>query len=286
MRGCDNYCAYCIVPHVRGPEQSVPAAQVVDTVRRLAATGTREVTLLGQNVNSYTDPQDNCDFPGLLRRVHEVEGLARIRFTTSHPKDCSVSLIQTVAELPKACKHIRLPVQSGSTRVLAAMNRRYTRDDYLRTIETIRGCMPDADITTDVMTGFPGETDADFADTMRLFEEMRYTQAFMFAFSPRAGTAAASMPEQVPAPVARQRLEQLIRTQTAITRRHYEQMVGKEVEVLLTERQEKRDRSWMGQDRGCKRVLVACSGELSGAILRVRVTATSGMTLLCESENP
>ncbi len=285
MRGCDNYCAYCIVPYVRGREHSVPAQTVVESVQERVAGGAREVTLLGQNVNSYRDFSCPCDFAGLLRKVHEVQGLERIRFTTSHPKDCSEALIRTVAELPKACTHIHLPVQSGSTAVLARMNRGYTRDAYLRIVERIRALIPGADITTDVMTGFPGETDGDFRDTLSLFETVRYTQAFMFAFSPRTGTAAATMESQVPPVVARERLEELIRLQTAITRRHYDSMVGHTVELLLTERQAKRDHSWMGQDKGGKRALVACDEELAGAILRVVVTASSGMTLLCEREN-
>lgn len=285
MRGCDNFCAYCIVPYVRGREHSVPAGEVEQTVRGLIDSGVREVTLLGQNVNSYRDPVGGAGFDALLRRLHGIEGLARLRFTTSHPKDCSPELIETIAELPRLCKHLHLPVQSGSTSVLTRMNRGYTRDTFLRTCELLRKRVPGIDITTDVMTGFPGETDREFGDTLSLFEQVRFTTAFMFAFSPRSGTAAATMPAQVDPAVARERLARLIELQTSITRSQYEQMVGRSIEVLVTERQTKRDQNWMAQDAGCKRVLVCCDRDLAGAILRVRVRSSSGMTLLAEPED-
>lgn len=285
MRGCDNYCAYCIVPYVRGREHSLESPEVVQTVRSLVERGVKEVTLLGQNVNSYRDSQ-GCDFPNLLRRLHEIDGLLRIRFTTSHPKDCGRRLIEVFAELPKLCKHFHLPVQSGSTRILRAMNRGYTRDDYLRIIERIRAAVPHADITTDVMTGFPGESDSDFEQTLSLFRHVRFTTAFMFAFSPRTGTAAASMPDQIPAQAAKERLNTLIALQTDITKETHDAMVGKTVRALITGRQDKRDRQWMGRDHGCKRVLVACSDDLSGTILDLNVTGSSGMTLLCERAQP
>ncbi|MBD3242317.1 MAG: tRNA (N6-isopentenyl adenosine(37)-C2)-methylthiotransferase MiaB [Chitinivibrionales bacterium] len=285
MRGCDNYCAYCIVPYVRGHEHSLEAAEVARSVRSLVERGVKEVTLLGQNVNSYHD-RKGSDFPRLLRRLHEVDGLQRIRFTTSHPKDCGSDLIDTVAELPKLCKHFHLPVQSGSTHILRRMNRGYTRDDYLRIIERIREAVPQADITTDVMTGFPGERESDFEETMSLFRHVRFTTAFMFAFSPRTGTAAASMPDQLPAEIAKKRLNMLIELQTEITRETYKAMVGNRVQALITERQQKRDRKWMGRDHGCKRVLLACSDDLSGTILDLNVTGSSGMTLLCERAQP
>ncbi len=285
MRGCDNYCAYCIVPYVRGHEHSREASEVDRVVRSRVEQGVKEVTLLGQNVNSYRDSR-GCDFPALLRRLHEIDGLERIRFTTSHPKDCGSDLIETFGALPKVCKHFHLPVQSGSTRILRRMNRGYTRDDYLGIVERIRNAAPQADITTDVMTGFPGESDADFDETLSLFRRARFTSAFMFAFSPRTGTAAASMPGQVPADIAKRRLNTLIALQTDTTRQTYHAMVGKTVRALITERQDKRDRMWMGRDYGCKRVLVSCSDDLSGTILDLNVTGSSGMTLLCERAQP
>jgi tRNA-2-methylthio-N6-dimethylallyladenosine synthase len=282
MRGCNNHCAYCVVPLVRGPETSLPAPIIEETVRSYVDKGAREITLLGQNVNSYRD--NGMDFGALLGRLHRIEGLARIRFTTSHPKDLSEDLVRTIAELPKLCRHIHLPVQSGSSRVLAAMNRKYTRDDYLRLIDMIRKHLPDADITTDAMVGFPSESAQDFRETLSLFKHVRFTTAFMFIYSPRAHTAAAAMGDDVAAQEKRTRLKELIDCQTAITKDLYLAMVGKTLSVLFTVRQEGREKLWMGQDNGCKRVLAACNGSLAGMILPVRAVRSSGMTLLCELE--
>jgi tRNA-2-methylthio-N6-dimethylallyladenosine synthase len=280
MRGCDNHCAYCVVPLVRGPEISLPALSVEESVRALVDNGAREITLLGQNVNSYHD--DAAGFSDLLRRLHALDGLARIRFTTSHPKDCSEDLIRAVADLPKVCKHIHLPVQSGSTRVLGIMNRGYTRDDYLRRVDMIRSYMPSADITTDVMVGFPTETDADYGDTLTLFESVRFTTAFMFAYSRRDNTPAASIADNVAVQEKQARLSRLIHLQTAITAKAYSAMVGTEVSVLVTGKQDGPDGLWMGQDMGCKKVLTACTDCRAGTILPLRVVRSSGKTLIAE----
>jgi tRNA-2-methylthio-N6-dimethylallyladenosine synthase len=280
MRGCDNYCAYCVVPQVRGPEISLSASVIEETVRSFVEKGVKEVTLLGQNVNSYHDR--DTDFPDLLRRLHAIDGLARIRFTTSHPKDCSESLIRTIAELPKLCRHIHLPVQSGSTRILSLMNRKYTRDDYLRLIDMIRHHIPDADITTDAMTGFPSETLKDFQETLSLFRQVRFTTAFMFMYSKRDNTAAAAMSDDVAQDEKKRRLRELIDCQTAITKELYQEMTGKTISVLFTERQAYEERLWMGRDNRSKRVLVSCDGSPAGMILPVEVKKSSGMTLLGE----
>ena len=277
MRGCDNFCAYCIVPYVRGREHSFPAATLEEEVRRLTGQGTVEVTLLGQNVNSYND--NGIDFPALLQRLHAVEGLRRIRFTTSHPKDCSERLIQTVAGLPKCCNHIHLPVQAGSSRVLSAMNRGYTRKEYLHLIDRIRAHIPDADITTDVMVGFPGETPDDFSDTLSLFEQVRYTDAFMFAYSPREGTAAAQIPDTVEPAEKKRRLQQIIELQTGITRERYEHAVGDTVAVLA---ENKKNEQWIGRTDGCKRVAFPCETAIAGTIFKVRIQRSSGKTLIGE----
>lgn len=280
MRGCDNICAYCVVPSVRGPEISLPAALIENTVRSLVDKGAKEVTLLGQNVNSYRD--GNTDFSTLLRRIHTIEGLHRIRFTTSHPKDCSEELIRAVATLPKLCKHLHLPVQSGSTRVLGLMNRRYTREQYLRLIDLIRKHIPSADITTDVMTGFPTETEQDFRETIFLFSSVRFTAAFMFGYSRRDNTPAAQMNDDVAPQVKQDRLRELIDLQTKITKEHYAAMEGKDLSVLFTGRQDTGDMLWMGQDIGCKRVLAACNDSLAGMILPLRALRSTGMTLIAE----
>ncbi len=280
MRGCDNYCAYCIVPYVRGSEMSIPFEIIEKQVKQKVASGVKEITFLGQNVNSYN--HDGMDFPDLLARIVEVDGLERIRFTTSHPKDCTRKLIDTVASDPKFCSHIHLPVQAGSDRILSLMNRGYDAEHYRGLIEMIRTRMPHADITTDIMVGFPSETDAEFRDTLKLVEDARYTTAFMFAYSPREGTAAASMKEMISEEEKQARLTQLIGLQTEITREIYESSVGRELEVFISGRQEKRDRAWMGQDHGCKRVLLACSDLEAGMILRCRAVRSSGMTLIGE----
>lgn len=280
MRGCDNYCSYCVVPYVRGKEHSIPANAIKEQIERAVDSGAREVTLLGQNVNSYDT--ENCDFPDLLARIHKIDKLERIRFTTSHPKDCSEKLVKTIAESPKICDYIHLPVQSGSTRILQLMNRKYTRDDYLKLTDMIRTHIPNVDLSTDVMVGFPGEIEDEFRETLSLFERVRFTTAFMFAYSKREETKAAGMKDTVPEKEKKARLTELINLQTEITKSYYNAMSGKECEVLITERQKKRDRFWMGQDYGCKNVLVPCNRDISGTILNVKIARSTGMTLVAE----
>ncbi len=280
MRGCNNFCSYCVVPSVRGEESSISCSRILEDIARLIGTGTGEVTLLGQNVNSYRD--GNIDFSDLLAKIHELPGLLRIRFTTSHPRDCTDKLIRTMAELPKVCKHLHLPVQSGSTRILDEMNRGYDRKTYLLRIEAVRRAIPGIDITTDAMVGFPSETDRDFQETLSLFREARYATAFMFAYSKRENTRAADMPDDVPFEVKKARLAALIDLQTTITKENYAAMVGKPAEVLFVERKRGNKTVWMGQDYGCKRTLLACNENIAGTILPVRILHSSGMTLIVE----
>lgn len=281
MRGCGNYCAYCVVPFVRGRETSIPADRIERTVRMRVDAGVREVTLLGQNVNSYND--HGVDFPDLLRRIAAIDGLLRVRFTTSHPKDLSEKLVRTIAETPKICRHVHLPVQSGSDRILSLMNRRYTAAHYRSLIETIRKFLPDADITTDLLVGFPSETDVDFAATLELVEQMRFTAAFMFAYSVRSGTAAAKFSDDVPRTTKIARLNRLIKLQTEITRSIYNGMVGQTLAMMVYGKFEKRGEEFLkGQDRGCKRTLLPCADVKAGTILQVRAVRSSGMTLITE----
>ncbi|MDR0331661.1 MAG: tRNA (N6-isopentenyl adenosine(37)-C2)-methylthiotransferase MiaB [Chitinispirillales bacterium] len=256
MRGCDNYCAYCIVPYVRGNERSVPYESVESAVKEKVDAGIKEITFLGQNVNSYN--YNGIDFPELLSKIAETSGLARIRFTTSHPKDCTERLIEVIASSGKFASHTHLPVQAGSDRILSLMNRKYTASRYRCLLDMIRTRLPRADITSDIMVGFPTESDAEFRETLELLRAARFTTAFMFAYSKRAGTAAASMEEGISQAEKMARLTELITLQTEITREIYEKAVGEELEVLVTERQQKRDLAWMGQDAGCKRVLISC----------------------------
>ena len=286
MRGCDKFCTYCIVPHVRGREHSMPAMMIVEQVKDLVARGAKEVTLLGQTVNSYYDKDSDTDFADLLREIHAIEGLERIRYTSPHPKDISRKVIETMAELPKVCNHIHLPVQAGSTKILKRMNRTYTADEFLDKVDLIRSIIPDIDITTDVMVGFPGETEEDFQKTVDLFEKVRFTSAFMFAYSPRKGTGAANYKDQVPHEEKVDRLNRLVELQTAITKEEYGKMVGKEVETLLTLHQTKKKNKephWLGQDYGYKRVLLNSSDStLGGEIVKGKVVKSTGMTLVIE----
>jgi len=281
MRGCDNFCAYCVVPFVRGRETAVPADAIERDIRERVFAGVREVTLLGQNVNSYND--NGLDFPDLLRSVAAIDGVVRIRFATSHPKDLSEKLVRAVAETPKVCRHIHLPAQSGSDRILSLMNRRYTAAHYLSLVNILRKTLPGADLTTDLLVGFPSETEAEFEETLRLVDKVRFTAAFMFAYSVRPGTAAAGLADDVPRETKIARLNRLIRRQTEITRSAYGAMVGQTLEMMVYGRLENRGEVFLkGQDAGCKRVLIPCADVKAGTILRVRAVRSSGMTLIAE----
>ena len=217
MFGCNNFCSYCIVPYVRGRERSREPEEILAEIRRLVADGVVEVMLLGQNVNSYGKNLKNpVTFAELLRRVNEIEGLERIRFMTSHPKDLSDELIQAMKECDKVCAHLHLPLQSGSSRILKAMNRRYTKEDYLSLVERIREAMPQISLTTDIIVGFPGETGEDFEETLDVVRRVRFDSAFTFIYSVRRGTPAAAM-EQVPEDVVKVRFDRLLKEVQAIS---------------------------------------------------------------------
>jgi tRNA-2-methylthio-N6-dimethylallyladenosine synthase len=234
IHGCNKFCTFCIVPYVRGRERSVPPDVVVDEVAGLAAHGYREVTLLGQNVDSYGhDLAPRRDLADLLRVVHEVEGIERIRFTTSHPRDMTLKLIQTVAELPKVCEHIHLPVQAGDDRVLRRMHRAYTTAQYRATIDAIRAAMPQASVTSDMIVGFPGETDEEFEGTIRLVNDIRFDVVNTAIYSPREGTPAAGYPDQVPEGAKRRRLQGLNALVERIASEVNQSLVGTSQEVLV-----------------------------------------------------
>src|SRR3990172_9028751 len=234
--GCNSSCAYCIVPAVRGREQSRRPGEIVAEVARLAADGVREVTLLGQNVNSWgrdLAPEIRTEFGELLRAVDAVPGIARVRFTSPHPKDFRDPVIGAMAECETVCEHVHLPLQSGSSRVLKRMRRTYDRERYLRLVEKIRAAIPDLALTTDIIAGFPGETEADFRETLEVVEEVRYDGAFTFVFSPRQGTEAAAMPEQVPEELRRERVDRLIEVVQRIALERNRERVGRAEEVLV-----------------------------------------------------
>jgi len=234
MQGCDNFCSYCIVPHVRGREVSRPSGEILDEIRRLAESGVREVTLLGQNVNSYGRHQaEEPGFAELLAAVQQVDGIERIRFTTSHPKDLSPELIECFGTLDKLCHHLHLPVQSGSDRILAAMNRGYGADAYLAKVARLREVCPDIRLTTDIIVGFPGEEEDDFQRTLKLVERVEYADAFTFLYSSRPGTAAAELAETAGAGEKQERFDRLVALQGAISEATWEGDVGRTCTVLV-----------------------------------------------------
>ncbi len=235
MQGCDNFCTYCIVPYVRGREVSRPPEEIQKEIHYLVEEeGVKEVILLGQNVNSYGKKEKGYgDFADLLTRISEIPGLLRIRFTTSHPKDLSEKLIKVLAENPKVCKHLHLPLQAGSNRILKLMNRGYTRDEYLAKVERLRELCPEIALTTDIIVGFPSETEEDFQQTLAMLATIRYQEIYSFKYSDRPFTAARNLPGKVPEEVKEDRLKRLQEFQAQITQEIYASYVGKEVEVLI-----------------------------------------------------
>ncbi|HET97999.1 MAG TPA: tRNA (N6-isopentenyl adenosine(37)-C2)-methylthiotransferase MiaB [Desulfurivibrio alkaliphilus] len=250
MQGCNNFCTYCVVPHTRGREISRRAEEIIDEVRHLADHGVREITLLGQNVNSYGLDQpagDRTTFPALLRLVAREAGISRIRFTTSHPKDLSPELMACLGQLDKLCPHFHLPVQSGSDRILARMNRKYTRAAYLEKVDALRRACPEIAITTDIIVGFPGESEADFELTMELLELVRYDSAFSFKYSDRPKAAAADFPDKVAEEVKSARLARLQARQEEISQEIIRGLVGKTAEVMVEGKSKAAGNQWSGR---------------------------------------
>ncbi len=233
MKGCDNHCAYCVVPLVRGREISRPMADILDEAYYLVENGVREITLLGQNVNSYRDASTGAGFIDLLERMDGVEGLHRLRFVTSHPKDFSEDLVQAMAGLNSVCEHIHLPVQAGSDRILMSMKRGYNSGEYLEKADMLKSYVPDVEITTDIIVGFPGEERSDFERTLELLVKVRYQNVFSFRFSARPGTKAADLQDPVPYEVKRMWLPELQEVQNGITAAKHQSMVGRIVKVLV-----------------------------------------------------
>ncbi len=271
MKGCDNWCSYCVVPLVRGRELSRPAAAIIDEATLLAGNGIREITLLGQNVNSYRDPETGMGFAELLSRINDLAGLERLRFVTSHPKDFSTELAMAMAGLSKVCEHIHLPVQAGSDRILAAMNRGYTVSQYMEKVDLLRDLIPEVELTTDIIVGFPGETRADFDRTLRLMEEVGYQNAFSFRFSLRPGTRAAGLDDHIPPDSRISWLPELQAIQNTITSRKYAAMVGKVFEVLVEGLDKRKNGLLEGRTR--TNYIVHFEGEpsLIGEIVKIRL---------------
>lgn len=277
--GCNNFCTYCIVPYVRGRELSRPMSSVLDEVRRAVDAGYGEITLLGQNVNSYGhDLTGGESFAGLLRAIDRIEGKFRVRFMTSHPKDLTAEVVDAMASSDKICSNIHLPVQSGSDKVLKDMNRRYTREKYFSLVSMLRGAMPDIGITTDVMVGFPTESEEDFLDTMDLVRRVRFSNAFTFIYSPRGGTPAAAMP-QIPYEVKRRRIGELIALQNSVTKELSEDYIGKTYEVLAEDVSEKHENMLCGRTESGRLVTFAGDAGLVGSFVDVRITEARSASL-------
>ena len=271
MEGCDNFCSYCIVPYVRGRETSRPADEIIDEIERLIEKGVKEVTLLGQNVNSYQSSEGvESAFPELLRKVSRLKGLLRIRFTTSHPKDLSEKLIQCFVDLENLCPHLHLPVQAGSNDVLKRMNRAYTREKYFELVDTLRGARPDIAITSDVIVGFPGESEKDFQLTLDLVKKIEFDNLFSFKYSDRIGTRAENMGGKVGEKEKSSRLSELQELQREITFKKNQDLEGKEAEILV-EGPSKKGGHLTGRTITNKIVNFACNDRHIGSIVKVEI---------------
>ncbi len=277
--GCNNFCTYCIVPYVRGREKSRSARNILEEVRALVQAGYREITLLGQNVNSYRDGE--VRFPALLDAVASVEGNFRVRFMTSHPKDFSAELVSVMKRHDKICNLLHLPAQSGSDRILSLMNRRYTREQYLEKIAMLRSAIPEAEVTTDLIVGFPTETEEDFEATLSLVREADFSSAFTFIYSPRTGTKAAGMEGQIPEEVSKERIARLIAQVNENTRAKSERYVGRTIELLCEDYDEKKG-LYLGRELLGRMGYFASGENCVGEFIRMRVTRANGVSLYGE----
>jgi len=280
MYGCNNFCTYCIVPYTRGREKSREPKNIINEIKELTSKGYKEITLLGQNVNSYGKTLNyNYSFAKLLREINKIEGLERIRFMTSHPKDLSDELIEAMASLDKVCEHLHLPVQSGSNKILKAMNRKYTREEYLLLIDKIRKAIPNIAISTDIIVGFPGEREEDFEETLDLVKEVRYDSAFTFLYSIREGTIAANMENQVPDEIKHNRFQKLLDTLYPIFYEKNLNYENKIVEVLVEEVSKNDPNMLTGRTRTGKLIHFKGNRELIGQLVDVRIDKIKTFTL-------
>ena len=283
MFGCNNFCSYCIVPYVRGRERSREPKDIIREIEKLVADGVCEIMLLGQNVNSYGKTLDNpITFAELLREVNKIDGLKRIRFMTSHPKDLSDDLIMAIKECDKVCKHMHLPLQSGSSRVLKEMNRHYDKEKYLDEVKRLREQIPDIAITTDIIVGFPGETEEDFLETMDVVKQVRYDSAFTFIYSKRTGTRAATMENQVPDDVVKDRFDRLLKEVQTISSEKAKCYEGKVVPVLAEEMDDQKDGYVTGRMDNNSIVHFPGTEDMIGNIYNVKLDECRGFYYMGE----
>lgn len=279
--GCNNFCSYCIVPYVRGRERSRRSENIIAEAKTLIAEGYKEITLLGQNVNSYGNGTDDLSFPELLERIASLEGKFRLRFMTSHPKDFSEDLARVISENRKICRAVHLPVQSGSNDVLKMMNRKYTAEDYLKKVEILKKYVPDCAITTDLIVGFPNETEQDFEDTLNIVKKVGFASAFTFVYSRREGTVAAKMEGQISEEVSKERIMRLVELVNSLTRTQSANYVGKTVEILCEDFDKKRN-LFLGRDEYGRMAYFGSDKNLIGEFVDVKITAANGVSLLGE----
>ena len=293
MHGCNNFCTYCIVPYVRGRELSRPVDEILNEIDLLGKMKVREITLIGQNVNSYHGPSskdsaDDVNFAGLLQKIADhlrdtSSPIKWVRFMSSHPKDFSDDVIDVIAREPVICRHIHLPVQNGSTAVLKAMNRRYTREQYLDLVERIKARIPEVSLTTDIMMGFPGETEADVEDTLDLMRRVKYESAMMYYYNPREGTPAAKM-EQLPVELRKERLQKVIDLQLEHTHEQMSKRVGNTVMVLVEGVSRDDKTELLGQTEQHEKIAFKAASSLIGSFVNVKITELSGNTFRGEME--
>ena len=279
-KGCNNFCSFCIVPITRGLEVSREASNILDEAERLVDSGTKEICLLGQNVNSYK--ADGVTFVKLLEELDQISGLERVRFTSPHPKDFQEELADAIRDLRTVCEQMHLPLQSGSNAVLRRMRRWYTREKFLEKVEMLRSRVPEAALSTDLIVGFPGETDADFEDTLEMVREVEFDLMYTFKYSPRPGTPAAQYDNQLPDDVRRERLRTLLKVQEKISHTKQAGLVGSEQEVLIEGRHPREPGCWMGRTRGNCTVAVAAEMAHIGDLLPVRITRVRPHLLAAE----
>ncbi len=285
MRGCNHFCSYCIVPYVRGREVSRPVEDIVEEARRLAEDGCKEITLLGQNVNSYGHDSEQGNLARLLKEVNQIDGLERIRFVTSHPKDMTRDVLEAMGNLPKVCEQLHMPAQSGSDRVLKRMHRLYTAAYYRELIELAKKLVPGIAIAGDFIVGFPGETDEDFEETVSLMKEIRYQSCFIFKYSPRPGTKAAELTDDVPEGIKRERNQILLELQKEISTEENKKMTGKTVEVLAEGPSKSDSEKLTGRTRQNQIVVFDGPPNLAGRLINVTVYDSTDLTLFATADN-
>lgn len=284
MQGCDNFCTYCIVPYTRGAEKSRTIPEILSEIKALLRQGVREITLLGQNVNSYgKDLEPPVDFADLLAAADELEGLARIRYTSPHPREFTQKVVETIRDSKHVCEHFHMPLQAGSDRTLAAMERGYTQAEFLALLNRIRQEMPGASITTDIIVGFPGETEEDFQETLRVIKEIRFDMAHTYMFSPRKNTPAATMDQPVPLEIKKDRLRRLMDLQNQISYEVNQSYIGQVVEVLVEGPSKKNPNRLMGRTSTNKIVIFDPTAQAVGSLISLRIVRANTWTLEGES---